>query len=96
METKQFFKNQIDNKFHSEVWNINPERNNSHPAPFPEKLVENCLLLTTEENDLILDPFMGSGTTGIVANKHNRNFIGIEIDLKYLDITKKRLGDKGV
>jgi DNA modification methylase len=90
------FKNQIDDNFHSEVWNISPERNSKHPAPFPEKLVENCLLLTTEENDLILDPFMGSGTTGIVANKHNRNFIGIEIDLKYLDITKKRLGDKGV
>lgn len=85
------FKNQIDSQFHSEVWNINPERNNSHPAPFPEKLVENCILLTTQENDLILDPFMGNGTTGIVANKHNRDFFGIEIDSEYFKISKKRL-----
>jgi modification methylase len=85
------FKNQIDGQFHSEVWNINPERNSKHPAPFPEKLVENCLLLTTEENDLILDPFMGYATTGIVANKHNRDFFGIEIDSEYFEVSKKRL-----
>ncbi len=85
------FKNQIDNKFHSEVWNISPERNSKHPAPFPEKLVENCILLTTEENDLILDPFMGYATTGIVANKFNRDFFGIEIDLEYFEVSKKRL-----
>jgi modification methylase len=85
------FKNQIDNKFHSEVWDINPERNSKHPAPFPEKLVENCILLTTEQNDLILDPFMGFATTGIVANKFNRDFFGIEIDLEYFEVSKKRL-----
>jgi site-specific DNA-methyltransferase (adenine-specific) len=85
------FKNKIDGQFRSEVWNINPERNNSHPAPFPEKLVENCILLTTEKNDLILDPFMGYATTGIVANKFNRDFFGIEIDSEYFKISKKRL-----
>jgi modification methylase len=85
------FKNQIDNKFHSEVWNISPERNSKHPAPFPEKLVENCILLTTEENDLILDPFMGFATTGIVANRYKRDFFGIEIDLEYFEVSKKRL-----
>jgi site-specific DNA-methyltransferase (adenine-specific) len=85
------FKNKIDNKFHSEVWNISPERNSKHPAPFPEKLVENCILLTTEKNDLILDPFMGYATTGIVANRCNRDFFGIEIDLEYFEVSKKRL-----
>jgi DNA modification methylase len=73
------------------VWNLNPDRNNSHPAPFPEKLVENCLLLTTEENDICLDPFLGSGTSAVVSNKNNRNFIGIEIDENYIEMTKKRL-----
>jgi len=88
------FKNQIDGQFHSEVWNISPERNSKHPAPFPEKLVENCILLTTEENDLILDPFMGYATTGIVANKFNRDFFGIEIDLEYFEVSKKRLDNR--
>ena len=85
------FKNQIEPQYHSEVWNLNPDRNNSHPAPFPEKLVENCLLLTTEENDICLDPFLGSGTSAVVSNKNNRNFIGIEIDENYIEMTKKRL-----
>jgi DNA modification methylase len=85
------FKNKIHSQFHSEVWNISPERNSKHPAPFPEKLVENCILLTTQENDLILDPFMGYATTGIVANRCNRDFFGIEIDSEYFKISKKRL-----
>jgi modification methylase len=88
------FKNKIDNKFHSEVWNISPERNSKHPAPFPEKLVENCILLTTQQNDLILDPFMGYATTGIVANRYNRDFFGIEIDSEYFKISKKRLDNR--
>lgn len=85
------FKDQIESQFHSEVWNINPERNNTHPAPFPQKLVENCMLLTTEDGDMCLDPFVGSGTTAIVAIKNKRNFIGIEIDEKYVDIINKRI-----
>lgn len=85
------FKDQIESQYHSEVWNINPERNNTHPAPFPQKLVENCMLLTTEDGDMCLDPFVGSGTTAVVAIKNKRNFIGIEIDEKYVDIINKRI-----
>ena len=85
------FKDQIEPQYHSEVWNLNPDRNNSHPAPFPEKLVENCLLLTTEENDICLDPFSGSGTSAVVSRKNNREFIGIEIDEKYIEMTNKRM-----
>jgi modification methylase len=85
------FKENIDKKFHSEVWTINPERNTKHPAPFPQLLVENCVLLTTEPNDLCLDPFLGSGTSAIVSKKHGRDFIGIEIDQKYMDETKNLL-----
>jgi DNA modification methylase len=87
------FKDKIDSQFHSEVWNLNPDRGNSHPAPFPEKLVETCMLLTTEVNDLCLDPFLGSGTSAVVSLKNNRDFIGIEIDKNYIDMTNKRLDD---
>ncbi len=85
------FKEKLDKSFHSEVWTINPDKGSLHPAPFPEKLVENCVLLTTEDNDLVLDPFMGSGTSAIICKKFNRRFIGIEIDETYLNISKERL-----
>lgn len=85
------FKDNIDKKFHSEVWTINPEKNTQHPAPFPKKLVENCILLSTEENDVVLDPFLGSGTSGIVAQSLNRRFVGIEIDEKYMELSKELL-----
>jgi site-specific DNA-methyltransferase (adenine-specific) len=87
------FKEQITKEFHSEVWVINADRNTLHPAPFPKKLVENCILLTTEENDLCLDPFLGSGTSAVVSKKLNRNFIGIEIDQKYMDQTNSVLNN---
>jgi site-specific DNA-methyltransferase (adenine-specific) len=85
------FKENLSKEFQSEVWTINPDRNTKHPAPFPQKLVENCILLTTEDNDLVLDPFLGSGTSGIVSKKLNRTFIGIEIDEKYLNLSKNLL-----
>ena len=85
------YKENIDSKYQSEVWTINPDKGNKHPAPFPEKLVENCVLLTSLENDLVLDPFLGSGTTAVVSKKLKRNFIGMELDSNYLDITRSRL-----
>jgi modification methylase len=87
------FKENIPKEYHSEVWTINPDKNSKHPAPFPQKLVENCILLTTEENDLCLDPFLGSGTSAIVSKKLNRNFIGIEIDEKYMVMSNEALKD---
>jgi modification methylase len=85
------FKENIGKEFHSEVWVINPDRNTKHPAPFPKKLVENCMLLTTEEGDMCLDPFLGSGTSAIISKKLNRDFIGIEIDEKYMNLIKELL-----
>ena len=78
--------------FNSNVWNISPATKNCFPAPFPEQLVENCLLTTTDENDIVLDPFAGSGTTGVACKNTNRNFILIEQDEKYCDIIKERVG----
>jgi modification methylase len=87
------FKDNLDKKFQSEVWEINADRNTKHPAPFPKQLVENCILLSTEKNSLVLDPFLGSGTSAIVSNKLGRDFIGIEIDEKYLELSKSELNE---
>lgn len=86
------FKENIDKEYQSEVWSINPDRGNKHPAPFPEKLVETCMRLTTSEGDLVFDPFLGSGTTAVVSKKLARNFIGVELDSIYIDMAKVRLG----
>ena len=85
------FKENLDREFHSEVWKISPDKNTKHPAPFPQKLVENCILLSTVEGDIVLDPFLGSGTTAISSKKLNRDFIGIEIDETYFKLTEERL-----
>ncbi|MDY4788886.1 MAG: site-specific DNA-methyltransferase [Bacilli bacterium] len=64
-----------------------------HPTQKPESLLERIILASTKENDIILDPFNGSGTTGIVAYKLNRRYIGIEKEEEYIKITEKRLID---
>ncbi|PAC84848.1 site-specific DNA-methyltransferase [Bacillus subtilis] len=64
-----------------------------HPTQKPEELFEHFVRILTNENDVVLDPFMGSGTAGVVSKKNNRNFIGIEIDEKYLEIAKLRMND---
>lgn len=88
------FKDNLDKEFHSEVWKISPEKNTKHPAPFPQKLVENCILLSTIEGDLVFDPFLGSGTTAISSKKLKRDFIGVEIDETYFKLTQERLQGK--
>lgn len=64
-----------------------------HPAIFPEKLVEDHVLSWSNVGDTVLDPMMGSGTTGKVALALNRNFIGIEEDSVYFNIAKERIGN---
>ena len=63
----------------------------NHPAVFPEKLAEDHILSWSNEGDTVLDPFAGSGTTLKMAQKNNRNYIGIEISEEYIDIINKRL-----
>ena len=87
------YKKQVDEDCRGDVWVIPPERQDGHPAPFPEKLVRNCLLLTTKENDMVYDPFSGSGTTLLVAENLKRNSIGTEIDAAYIDISNNRIND---
>ena len=62
-----------------------------HPATFPEKLAEDHILSWSNEGDVVFDPFMGSGTTGKMALKNNRSFIGTEVVPKYFEIAEKRL-----
>ena len=69
------------------------ENNNqrSHPTQKPEALMYRIILSSTNKGDIILDPFLGSGTTAVVAKKLQRNFIGIEQDKEYISLAKKRL-----
>lgn len=65
-----------------------------HPAEKPIKLIDRFIKVSSKENDTIIDPFMGSGTTGVACKNLNRNFIGIEIENKYFEIAKKRIEEK--
>lgn len=62
-----------------------------HPCQKNVKLIEELLKRHSNENDIVLDPFMGSGSTGVACMNNNRNFIGIEADEKYFEIAKERL-----
>ncbi len=74
------------------LWTIPAEKHRTiHPAEKPESLLTRILLIASREGDCVLDPFMGSGTTGVVAKKLKRNFIGIEIDATYYQIAKQRI-----
>jgi len=73
------------------VWSIPLQPNlSNHVAPFPGELAKKCILLTTKKNDIVLDPFIGSGTTARVAIELNRKCIGIDINENYLNIVKNR------
>ncbi len=64
-----------------------------HSAPYPSKIPELAIRYYSGVNDIVLDPFMGSGTTGIVCKNLNRNFIGIELDENYFKIAEERIND---
>lgn len=76
---------------HGDIWEFTQEMNNPHPAPFPLALIERIITSTTAE--VILDPFLGSGTTAVAAKKHNRKCIGIEISPVYIAMAKERLAN---
>ena len=75
-----------------EIWNFSPETSNQkHPAPFPIELPLRCIKLFSYKGDLILDPFLGSGTSCVAAKNLNCKSIGIEINPDYCEIAVKRL-----
>ena len=75
------------------IWNISPARAKKigHPAPFPVELAKRFINLYSFKNDLILDPFIGSGSTAIAAKLLNRDYIGYELNPEYVKIAKNRL-----
>ena len=86
----------IDNEEMHDVWNLpavqmHEKKFGYHPTQKPECLLERIIIATTNEKDVILDPFMGSGTTGYVAKKLNRHFVGIEKEKKYFNISQARI-----
>lgn len=74
------------------VWSISLSKfRGAHFAVFPEKLVEPCILAGCPKNGLVMDPFFGAGTTGCVALRNERNYLGLEINTEYAEIAKVRL-----
>lgn len=73
------------------IWDLPTDTKQRTKACFPVDLPLKCINLLSYENDLILDPFIGSGTTAIAAKQSNRDYIGLEISPKYVGIAKKRL-----
>jgi len=73
------------------IWRIDPQKNSLHPAPFPLPLVTDHIISWSNEGDTVLDPFMGSGTTGVACVNTGRDFIGIELDQSYFDIAQHRI-----
>jgi len=64
---------------------------NLHPTTKPRKLIGNLINLFSNQDDLVLDPFLGSGTTAVCCQQGNRKFIGIELDPKYVKVAEDRL-----
>jgi len=77
------------------VWNIATQAfSEAHFATFPEKLVEPCIKAGSAPDDLVLDPFSGAGTTGLVAARFGRRYIGIELKPEYAAMSRKRITDR--
>ena len=95
---------QVDNESNHREWAKDGKRNRrsvwtvttqpfkeAHFATFPPKLIEPCVLAGCPEGGVILDPFFGAGTTGVVAKQNHRNYIGIELNPKYIEMAQKRI-----
>jgi DNA modification methylase len=81
------------------VWDLNtqPSREASgHFATFPESLAERCILIGSRPGDLVLDPFLGSGTTAVTAARLDRRFVGCELNPEYVEMARRRLEISGV
>jgi DNA modification methylase len=84
----------VDVQRKSDVWQVATQPySGAHFACFPPKLIEPCILAGSREGDTILDPFNGAGTTGLVALRHGRSYVGIELNAEYADMARWRLRD---
>lgn len=85
------FRCKLDREYIGEVWNIVAQRQKNHPAPFPEKLVDNLIKLSCSKESIIYDPFIGSGTTAKMAILNDCFYIGSEISKEYCNTIEERL-----
>lgn len=88
------------NKQMKDVWTFTAPKQSEkllgkHPTQKPLELLSRIIQAATNENDLVLDPFNGSGTTGVACVRNNRQYIGIELEKDYIDLTIKRIKDSG-
>jgi len=90
IETDEFLEATLD------VWEIRSERAKSvgHPAPFPVELPLRLIELYTYRSDLVLDPFIGSGTTAIAAQRARRHYVGFDTEAEYIDLANSRLAEE--
>lgn len=92
IETDDILKNTNRGRVKRSVWSVNTKPfKGCHFAPYPEDLIKTPILACCPVDGLVLDPFMGSGTTGVVCKKLNRNFIGIDLNPDFVDIAETRL-----
>ena len=91
---KKWTFNRLDPKFQRPKYvGSTVSSNRLHPTQKPVELMEMIIRIHTNKGDLVLDPFVGSGTTGVACKNLNRDFIGIELDKKYFKIAKRRIND---
>jgi DNA modification methylase len=91
---QQSFVTVNDTRNKRDVWTVATQPfAGAHFAVYPAALIEPCVLAGSREGDTILDPFSGSGTTGVVALRNGRNYIGTELNPEYAELSKKRISD---
>jgi modification methylase len=90
IKTEEFVEATLD------VWRIRPEsaKRVGHPAPFPVALPERCIKLFTYKDDVVLDPFMGSGSTAVAAVRSERHYLGYELDESYVKLARDRIAQE--
>jgi len=76
------------------VWDIRPETNSKHPAPYPIELPQKCIKYYSFVEDIVLDPFMGSGTSAIASLMENRKYIGYELNKKFIKMANSRISEE--
>ena len=103
LKSKQYFEYELmkeinDGKQMKDVWKMtSPKKSEKtfgkHPTQKPLELLTRIILSTTKKNDLVLDPFNGSGTTGVSCSLNNRKYIGIELEDEFIDLTNRRINE---
>jgi modification methylase len=90
-KTSRTFFNRKKAIMNKAIWELSPDTKNKFPAPFPVELPLNCIRACCPEGGVVLDPFMGSGTTGVACKMEGVEFIGIDINREYCEQAEERI-----